>query len=105
MNTLTATTENLQAAGFFDWSNNIINNVQGTLGGLLIVIGLLVFIITAWSTKTIPGVIGGIVAGAIIAGAGVIIVSLSGVFQQTIEEGNSTAAPTSIISTTESNLS
>ncbi|MEV7801165.1 hypothetical protein AB0O14_18945 [Microbacterium foliorum] len=105
MNNITATTANLQAAGFFDWANNILNSTQALLGSVLVVVGLLVFIITAWASKTIPGVIGGLVVGAIIAGAGVIIVSLSGVFQQTIEEGNTTAASTSAISTTETNLS
>lgn len=104
----TETSHQILAAGFFDWSNNILNNTQALLGSLLVVVGLLVFIITAWSTKTIPGVIGGLVAGAIIAGAGAIIVSLSGVFSQTIEEGNTTASaenPPAIIQTIQANES
>ena len=80
------------AAGFFDWANNMLGNTKALLGSFLVVVGLLVFIITAWSTKTIPGVIGGLVVGAMISGAGAVIVALSGVFSQTIEEGNTTAS-------------
>lgn len=102
MNTLNLTAAapgtSIQAAGFFDWANNILSNTQALLGALLIVVGLLVFIITSWQTKTIPGIIGGLVAGAIIAGAGTIIVALSGVFSQTVQEGNTTAAPDTIYS-------
>lgn len=88
----TETNQQILAAGFFDWSNNILNSTQALLGSLLVVVGLLVFIITAWQVKTIPGVIGGLVTGALIAGAGALIVALSGVFSQTVEEGNTTAS-------------
>lgn len=96
--TAAATGTSIQAAGFFDWANNILSNTQALLGALLIVVGLLIFIIVSWQTKTIPGIIGGLVAGAIVAGAGTIIIALSGVFSQTVQEGNSTAAPTIVYS-------
>ncbi|WP_237189256.1 hypothetical protein [Rothia nasimurium] len=96
---LTAATpahNDLQAAGLFDTINNLVTNTQATLGGVLVVVGLLVFIIAAWRTKTIPGIIGGLVAGGIIAGAGAIIIALSGVFTQTIQETNTATANTTI---------
>lgn len=96
----------IQAAGAFEWANNILSSTQALLGSALVVIGLLVFIIAAWRTKNIPGIIGGLIAGGLIAGAGVLIVALSGVFQQTVQEGNTTAAPISIVqSNTSGNLS
>lgn len=96
--TSAATGTSIQAAGFFDWANNILSNTQALLGALLIVVGLLIFIITSWQTKTIPGIIGGLVAGAIVAGAGTIIIALSGVFSQTVQEGNTTASPATVYS-------
>lgn len=92
--TAASTGNSIQAAGFFEWANNLINNTQALLGGLLVVIGLLIFIITVWRTKTIPGAIGGLVAGAIIAGAGTIIMALSGVFSQTVQEGSTSTVAT-----------
>lgn len=92
--------QNLQAAGFFDWANNIVNNTQALIGGVLVVVGLILFIIISWAGKNIPSVIGGLVVGGIVAGAGTIIVALSGVFGETIEEGNTTAAPYSHETTT-----
>lgn len=101
-----ASTPTIQAAGAFEWANNILNSTQALLGSALVVIGLLVFIIAAWRTKNIPGIIGGLIAGGLIAGAGVLIVALSGVFQQTVQEGNTTASPISIVqSNTSGNLS
>lgn len=85
--------QNLQAAGFFDWANNMISNTQALIGGVLVVAGLLIFIMISWAGKNIPSVIGGLVVGGIVAGAGTIIISLSGVFGETIDEGNTTAAP------------
>lgn len=82
----------LQAAGIFETANNFISNTQALLGATLIVVGLLVFIIAAWRTKTVPGIIGGLVAGGLVAGAGGIIIALSGVFSQTVQESG-TASP------------
>lgn len=93
----TASTPTIQAAGAFEWANNMLNSTQAVLGSALVVVGLLVFIIAAWRTKNIPGIIGGLIAGGLIAGAGVLIVALSGVFQQTVQEGSTTATPTSIV--------
>lgn len=92
-----ASNPTIQAAGIFEWGNNILNNTQAILGSLLLVVGLVIFIIIAWRTKNIPGIIGGLIAGGIVAGAGVIIVAFSGVFQQTVQEGAITATPVSIV--------
>lgn len=91
-------TENYQAAGLFDTVNSLISNTQATVGSLLVLMGMLIFIIVAWRTKTLPGIIGGLVAGGIVAGAGAIVIAFSGIFTQTIQETTTASAEVSTFS-------
>lgn len=55
-----------QAAGFFDWANNKTNDAQNLLKNVIRVVGIVVFIIIAWRSKSVGGVILGVIVGGFI---------------------------------------
>lgn len=67
----------------FDTVDSFTSSATASVGGILVLAGIIIGLIIAIRQKTVGGVIIGIVVGGLIAALGGIIVSISGVFEET----------------------
>lgn len=67
----------------FDTVDSFTSSASASVGGILVLAGIIIGLIIAIRQKTVGGAIIGIVVGGLIAALGGIIVSISGVFEET----------------------
>lgn len=67
----------------FETVDSFTSAATASLGGILVLAGVIIGLTIAIRQKTVPGAIIGIVVGGLIAALGGIIVNVSGVFEET----------------------
>ena len=102
MNALTARTVTTISAApggggggsdFFEFIDNLTSSATSTIGGILVLAGIIVALVIAFAKKTVGGVLQGLIIGGLIAGIGVFVVALSGLFEQTFTNENASGSP------------
>lgn len=106
MNTITAstiTTINAATApgsggqDVFSFIDSLTSDATSTIGGILVLAGIIVALIISIGKRTFGGVIVGVAVGGLIAGLGALVVAISGVFTQTADSSPTAAEQPAIV--------
>lgn len=72
--------------GLIETTESLITDVRGLIGSGLILVGLVIAMVGSIRKPTMAGIIGACFAGAIIAAIGVVVITLSGLITDEIDD-------------------